>query len=122
MKSEENTGMMSWARWFRELRGKSGKDDVIKNDKVKEERRVKLNRTNSALPSNFKPSSDFGDAEDTGSRDSKYEKKIKDTDKRRYSFNGGSSAKLSRNLMRYVGLLRSSLQSNNFVSKRRFGI
>lgn len=86
---------MSLARWFRELRGRSyTKDDSSKPvSKTKDERRVKLNRTNSALPSNFK-SSDFGDSEN--GRGAKYEKKIKELDKRRYSFNGGSSTKLSR--------------------------
>ncbi|XKL59244.1 hypothetical protein PGB90_000260 [Kerria lacca] len=91
---EENSGVMSFTRWFRELRGKSNskEEHSSRNVKVKDERRIKLNRTNSALPTNFKFFD--GDFEDGKKR---HDKKIKESDKRRYSFNGGSNTKLSRN-------------------------
>lgn len=104
----ENSGVMSLARWFRELRGKSsGKETAgvenssAKSSKTKDERRVKLNRTNSALPANFRKSvvdEDVVDGPGICNSGGKRERKIKGVDKRRYSFNGNSSnAKLARN-------------------------
>ncbi len=86
---------MSFTRWFRELRGKSnGKEEnSSKNVKAKDERRIKLNRTNSALPGNFR----FFEGDSAEEGKTKSDKKIKELDKRRYSFNGGSSSKISRN-------------------------
>ncbi|KAK7584178.1 hypothetical protein V9T40_005141 [Parthenolecanium corni] len=99
-KSEETSGVMSFTRWFRELRGKSTTKEehcaAKSGVRIKEERRVKLNRTNSALPGNCKFFDHSGGSVDEDGR-IRSERKIKESDKRRYSFNGGSSAKLSRN-------------------------